>query len=95
MFYILLICKRPTSSSKTTPVNLRSRSLRTSLKETSADMKKTEYLPKALKLTFTATRYLNRNSYFNSYKAVKNKYGSYSSFYIYCVLFHFNFLSEI
>ena len=35
-------------------------------------MEKTE-LPKSLTLTFTATSYLNTNSYFYSYKAGKNK----------------------
>ena len=41
-------------------------------------------------LTFTATSYLNRDSYFYSYKALKNKYGSYSNsynYFLYCKLF--------
>ena len=38
--YILLIFKRPKSFSKYTPVNYKSRSLRTSLEQTSADMEK-------------------------------------------------------
>ena len=34
-------------------------------------MEKTEQLPKTLTFTFTVTRYLNRKSYFYSYKAGK------------------------
>ena len=41
---------------------------------------------------FTVTRYLNRSSYFYSYKAGKNKYGSYSNSYSYFL--HFNFFCK-
>ena len=44
------------------------------------------------KLSFTATRYPNRKSYFYSYKGRKNKYGSYSKLYIYS--HHFKFFAR-
>ena len=52
-------------------------------------MEKIEQSPKALTLTFTATRYLNRNSYFNSYKEGKDKNGSYSNSDNYFINFKF------
>ena len=74
MCYILLICKGPTTFSKTKPVNLKPRSLKTSLKETSADMEKYWVITQSL------------NTYRYSYKipqqkqlqlqSRKNKYGN-------------------
>ena len=49
--------------------------------------------PKAVTVTFTATRYLhNRNSYFYSYKARKNKYGGFSNL-PHCFL-HLNYFAR-
>ena len=54
--------------------------------------KKTELL-KALTITFAATSHLMKNSYFYTYKAGKNKYGSYWNLCNYFL--HFKLLSEI
>ena len=65
-----------------------------SLKETSPDIGKPESLPKDLILTCTATRYLNRNSHFYSYKAGKNKYTIYSNLFMQNHFLRSHFLHE-
>ena len=67
--YILLICKRLKTFSKTTPVHESSRSLRVSLKETSSHMKKTWIITQSLNAYLCSCKYLNRSSYFYSYRA--------------------------
>ena len=51
-------------------------------------------ITRSLNTYFTATKYLNRNSYFYSYKAWKIKYGSYSNSYNF-FSFILKFLPEI
>ena len=58
-------------------------------------MEKTDQLPKALTLTTTVTRYLNRNSYFYSYKKHTKHEKTIMAVLQICVVIPFTFARKI
>ena len=77
--YILLICKEPRSVFQNHTSQLKVKITQDTIKRDICWYGKNWVINRSVTLTFTATSYLNRKSYFYSYKAGRNKYGSYSN----------------